>query len=83
MISLISSYGLALKRGYRAKSAEELIPLVLLNHFVMNNITESYIFAFNWILLVITALSLKNSLWIRSVRHPQTDVAALKAPFPS
>jgi O-antigen ligase len=83
VLSIITSYALALKRAYQARAAEDLFPLSFLTYFVLNNLTESYIFSFNWILLVITALSLKSGLWTKSTLSIKSTMAVLKAPSPS
>lgn len=77
MVSILMSYAYASKRGYRAKAAADLFPLTFLIYFAMNNLTESYIFSFNWVLFAFTALSLQQ-VWTQPAPR-STDVVSFKA----
>lgn len=63
LISLITTFVLALKRGYATENSEEMWPLAFLIFLVMNNMTESYLLRLAnvyWVLYTIVVLSVKQ-----------------------
>lgn len=65
IITLIFTYGLALKRGYAARNSEDVWPIVFLTYLVMSNVTESlllYVTNIYWVLFIATVLSVKQNL---------------------